>query len=342
MDKIQIVNWLLTRKCNLRCSYCRIVDDYGDKPNEYPTIRHYHQNEMSTDFVIDALGRLELHNPGVFHIFYGGEPALRKDLPEIINYCNKQRINYTIITNNSDEVQPMLKNLLDKTEYISGLTSSVDPLDVSDETDADRIKKSSQAIKRLTQYKGIIKDLVAEVTIDSRNVPYIYNLVRRLTELEINSSITFVDQAKNPYYDFSNITDNGLLVYQNVELKAQLDRIIEDNLDVHMAKMLFPKLWDILPAELDCGIEKDVHNLTIDSDGTVRLCLRIRGVATPKFKVTDYISIDGDLNPDLKRSFSRDKANYCEGCNHTCLIMSSIISQDKNLTDDLVHTEKRM
>lgn len=341
-DKIQIVNWILTRRCNLECSYCAIVRNYQNMPREYPKMKYYHQNEMDTNWVIEILRRLKLHNPDCFQIFYGGEPILRKDLSKIINYCNKYNIHYTIITNNSDELQPMLEALLNSTDYITGLTSSVDPLKTSDKTDSDRIKKSTAGIKRLTIYRGIIKDLVAEVTVDSRNVRYLYDLVQELTELEINSDINFIDIAKNPYYDFSNVTDRSLLVHPSSELKEQFDRIVNDKLDVHMAETLLPKIYEILPCELDCGIEKDIHNLTIDSDGSLRLCLRIRGIKAPKFKANNFIKDSGELNLDFKKSLKTDKEAYCERCNHSCMIMSKLLSGDEKHHDDLVHTVKRL
>jgi len=96
MSKIHIVNWLLTRKCNLSCDYCAIVRNYKNKPKEYPDMDHYIKNEMSTNYIINMLSLFKNHNSDAFHIFYGGEPLLRKDLPEIINFCNNNSIHYTI------------------------------------------------------------------------------------------------------------------------------------------------------------------------------------------------------------------------------------------------------
>ena len=84
MDKVHIVSWLLTRRCNLRCSYCRIVRNYKKMPEEYPQTSHYRKNEMSTDDVIHGLKGFKNHNPDAFHILYGGEPLLRTDLPDIV------------------------------------------------------------------------------------------------------------------------------------------------------------------------------------------------------------------------------------------------------------------
>jgi len=341
MDQIQIVSWLLTRRCNLRCSYCAISRDYKNIPKEYPRISHYLRNQMSLDFVIDSLSRLRIHNPNCFHILYGGEPMLRQDLSDIVNFCNKQNINYTIITNNSDEVQPFIESLLASTDHIQGLTSSIDPIIFSKKGDPDRVKKSLAGLERLKEYSSYIKDIVAEITVDKDTIKDLYTLVYELTKLGICSDITFIDIAKSPYYDFSNVSDERVLVDKSPEISLIFNEIIRDGLNVHMAKVLLPKIYEILPAELDCEVEKNVHNLTIDADGSVRLCLRIRGVMTPKLKLNKYIQKDGSLNPDLKKFLSRDKASYCRYCNWTCQIMSQLMMKNSNLFNDLVHTKVR-
>ena len=342
MDKIQIVSLLLTRRCNLRCSYCAITRNYKGLPSKYPKLKYYYENEMSTETVIEILRRLKLHNPDIFIIIYGGEPLLRKDLPEIINFCNTNDINYTIITNNSDEVQPMMEELMLKTDYITGLTSSIDPLVATDEFDDDRVKKSVAGLTRLTKYKSIVKDVVAEITVDNRNVKYLYELVAMLTRYGINSDITFIDIAKNPYYDFSNVTDEKLLVHNTPELQKQINKIIEDKLDVHMAKTLLPLIIQDLPSNMDCGIEKDFHNLTIDSDGAVRLCLRIRGTNISQLKIFNLLKSDGVLLVDIIKQFLiHDKEKYCRLCNWSCPRMSQLLSKKKDDVSSLLHSNRR-
>ena len=221
-DKIHICNWLLTRKCNLNCSYCGIVKNYKGKPSQYPDMKHYYQNEMSTEYIIEGLRKLKNHNPNMFHILYGGEPLLRSDISDIINFCNKEDIHYTIITNNSAEVQWRLQDLMTSVDYIHGLTSSVDPVFDEVSTD-DRIKKSLAGIMGLKKYRGIIKDLVAEITVTNDDVGDLYKLVKYLSNEGINSDVTFVDIAKTPYYDFSNVTDPNILVSGTVYLMHQFD-----------------------------------------------------------------------------------------------------------------------
>jgi len=266
---------------------------------------------------------------------------LRQDLPEIINYCNNENIHYTIITNNSDEVQPLIKNLLNKTEYISGLTSSVDPIIFSENLSTDIMKKSLSGIKRLSQYKGIINDRVAEITISEDNKKFIYPLVKELTELGISSSITFIDISKSQYYDFSNIDKNYLLVHRDDELRDQFQRIFEEKLDVHMGKELFEKIYEILPSELDCDLDTNLHNLTIDADGRIRLCLRIRGISSPEIKLDNMFLENGDISPFLKVHIGLDKRLYCRKCNWTCVLMSKMVDDNINKQADLIHSDRR-
>ena len=163
---IRIVNFLLTRRCNLKCDYCAITRNYKNMPADYPHIDYYLKNEISTNDVITALTNLKKHNPKVFVIFYGGEPLLREDLPDIINFANKSNIYYTIISNNTDEIQPLVRRLFKKVDYIRGFTSSVDPTCMDKNfSNSDRIRKSIDGFKRLKEIKasGKVKDVVAEV-----------------------------------------------------------------------------------------------------------------------------------------------------------------------------------
>ena len=97
MSKIRIVNWLLTRKCNLKCDYCSIVKNYEGMPEHYPKMKYYHQNQMTSFKVIEILNTLNRHNKDIFNIFYGGEPTLFDGLSHVINHCNNNNIYLSLI-----------------------------------------------------------------------------------------------------------------------------------------------------------------------------------------------------------------------------------------------------
>lgn len=343
MNKIHICNFLLTRKCNLSCDYCRLVKNYKNKPPEYPDMKHYFKNEMTTEVVIEGLRRLKLHNKDCFMILYGGEPLLRSDLFQIINYCNDNDIHYTIISNNTEKVQPLMKELFSKVSFIEGFTASIDPI-IFDKSKVsnDIFQKSISGITKLTEYSNIIKDTVAEITVTNENLQFLYQLVKELTNRGINSDITFIDIAKSQDYDFSNVEDDSILVRKSQELRNIINSIIDEKLNVHMRDTLLPKIYDTLPSEYDCKLDKDFHNMTIDADGTIRLCLRIRGSATPgNFNILNVLDENGNLNEYLKQSISFDKTRYCLKCQWSCPIMSEMISQEEENSKNLIHDEIR-
>ena len=346
MSQVRIVNWLLTRKCNLKCDYCGIVRNQPDRPLSYPPLSYYIKNEMTTEVVIKTLEKLKVHNPNVFNIFYGGEPLLRPDLADIINYCNENEIYYTIISNNTPEVQPALIKLFNKVVHIEGFTSSVDPIFNEPELNKDRVKKSIEGLQRLKELQsaGLVKDVVAEITVMKHNQHFLHQLISELSKEEIYSDITFVDIAKSIYYDFSNIRDKNLLVQPTFRLGEELNNIMNDSsLLVHMKDVLIPKMFDTLPSNFDCEIENGMHNLTIDADGSIRLCLRIRGMSIPIYDV-DYLfdkSYPQLISSNVFNAIKADKERICQLCNHSCLMMSKYFDETNKEVDTLVHSDKR-
>jgi len=274
-----------------------------------------------------------------FHILYGGEPLLYDNLDKLVNACNKENIPYTIITNNSDGVQKRLENLFNKVEYIQGLTSSIDPL-LFDPTvkDSDRLEKSRKGYERLIKLadNNQVKDLVAEITVDATNIEFLESLVYRLTQHNISSSITFIDIKKNDNYDFSSVTDKSLMVQKTDHVRQILNRLIDQGLDVHMGKDLMDITLDSLPANYDCKFEECLHNLTIDANGFLRLCLRIGGELVKSINVVDLLT-NSDIN---HAKFVADKKLLCEKCNWSCVMMSNLaIKQD--VMNTILHSEKR-
>lgn len=79
------VNFLLTHQCNLQCNYCYVpFQSYSEELNTEQIIR-----------IIDLL-----YERGVFSLdLTGGEPLLRKDIVEILKYCNVLDMDVGLATN---------------------------------------------------------------------------------------------------------------------------------------------------------------------------------------------------------------------------------------------------
>lgn len=87
-DKKPVVVWNTTKRCNLRCVHC-----YAFAEDE-----NYKGDELSTDegkALIDDCAKFGV--PVI--LFSGGEPVLRQDLPELIDYTVQKGMRAVISTN---------------------------------------------------------------------------------------------------------------------------------------------------------------------------------------------------------------------------------------------------
>ena len=100
-DKKPVVVWNMTRRCNLKCVHC-----YAQaKDIEF-------ENELSTEegkALIDDLANFG--SPVI--LFSGGEPTLRKDLPELAAYAREKGMRAVISTNGTLIDRDMAKKLKD-------------------------------------------------------------------------------------------------------------------------------------------------------------------------------------------------------------------------------------
>ena len=330
-NRIQIANVLLTRRCNLKCEYCNIVKNYIGRPSEYKKIEDLWHNEHSWQDWAQVFDRIHTNNPNCFFILYGGEPFMHPQIKDIVKYLKDNSYLHTIISNNTPVVREKIKELNAYVGTLPGFTASIDPelclyLDNKQTRDDDAVKKSIAGFEYLKYLKhnNLADDVVAEITVSSKNIDYLYRTVKILTENDIWASITVIDDQKSQYYDFSNIPSNSdLMVQKDLRTRLIFDQIQKDKtLKVHMPELL-DELYENLPSKYRCEIYKNIHNVTIDSDLTFRLCLRIAGTETGKLKVLDGINEDGTINDKMIQAYKDDYCKYCQACNHTCLMMSS-------------------
>jgi len=324
---INIASLILTRKCNLKCEYCRISGDtdYMIAPREYKNSKYYYEHERSLEYWIDVINRLVSHNPNIFFILFGGEPFLYDNLSGIVKHLNCKDAHYTIISNCT--LKERMKIFFEEVGVVKGFTASIDPgfwLNCVDNINHELYKShiGFEYLKYLIKEK-MVHDPVAEITVDNDNIPYLEETVKILSEEGITSDITVLDIAKNNYYDFSSITSRHQLVKKTESTKKIFDRLINSNYKIHMKDTLLQKIYDILPAELDCKLENDMNNITIDSDGLLRLCLRIKGREVPKFDVYNLLDPYGNWK-GITQAYKQDKQTLCKGCSWTCPIMTKL------------------
>ena len=160
------VQWLLTRKCNYRCRGCNVWREQDTK-------------ELSTDEV--RRGLKVLKELGVIDIvFSGGDPLLREDIGEILEYASRYFVT-TIYDNGS-----MAEKKIDELRHADFVAISLDTLDARKNDYAKGVKGSwrmaTQAIETLHK-EGI--NVSVSPTISQLNLNEIVGFSRYFAEKEI-------------------------------------------------------------------------------------------------------------------------------------------------------------
>ena len=170
-DKKPVVVWNITRRCNLKCIHC-----YAHAKDQT------FKNELSTEqgkILLDDLA--QFGSPVI--LFSGGEPTIRKDLPELAEYAVSKGMRAVISTNGtliSKEMARILKEI--------GLSYVGISIDGVEETN-DRFRGVKGAFK--AALKGIenCRDAGIKVglrfTINKFNVKDISNIFKLLEDMEI-------------------------------------------------------------------------------------------------------------------------------------------------------------
>ena len=106
-----LIDWAITRKCNLRCRHCRGIP----------------QGELSTERAKKLIDEIAELKPG-WVIIEGGEPILRKDIFELLGLMQQKQFEVHLITNGmllSPQIITTLKQLAVKVMIsIDGATAA--------------------------------------------------------------------------------------------------------------------------------------------------------------------------------------------------------------------------
>ncbi len=84
----------ITSKCNHDCMYCYNVW-------KHPSLKYPAREELSTEQIKKIISKLKKQTKIKYLAISGGEPLLRKDTPEIIEFCSENNIEANLLTNGS-------------------------------------------------------------------------------------------------------------------------------------------------------------------------------------------------------------------------------------------------
>jgi 12,18-didecarboxysiroheme deacetylase len=212
-DKKPVVVWNVTRRCNLRCVHC-----YAQAKD------HAEEGELTTEqgkYLLDDLAAFGV--PVV--LFSGGEPLVRKDLPELASYAVGKGMRAVISTNGTLITAPMGRTLKE-----IGLSYVGISLDGMQEVN-DRFRAVPGAFR--SALDGIRNCQAAGIKVGLRFT------INRLNVQEIPSIFKLIEDMDIPRACFYHLVYAGRgseLVKQDLSLEESrktLDLIIDNTRRLH-------------------------------------------------------------------------------------------------------------
>ncbi|MBI5682842.1 MAG: radical SAM protein [Deltaproteobacteria bacterium] len=301
----------LTRQCNLKCQYCKIIK------TELP-------QELSTDQWIEVFNILE--GLGIRFInIAGGEPTVVDGLGKLIRHLNNTSMEYSIVSNSVFN-DKKLKEMVD-----AGLKAYVASIDVigGKNNELHDLKKSSAGMKMLKRLKALgVPYLCANIVISGTNISNVADVVKCLCDDGIWVNICPVIWGKGDNWDKIDIADKNYRLMD--EHRERLKGITEEILAMKRQGATILPTESYIKGIPDFGVDlnwkcfscKDASappRLTIDADGGLMNCINVRGKVAQMFTIFDI----------------RDKGNYqrfkdewwkeakdCSGCYWSTMVMA--------------------
>lgn len=178
----------LTRRCNLSCSYCRIVDNSREK--------------MAKELTVDAWKQVisRFVDRGHQHfVFTGGEPFVYRGLAELIAWTSKRAMT-SLITNTTYFTPERFASVAD----LDFLTFSFDTID-ADSPDFEKHPSPRLGLIAEQCEKYRIRP-AAIVTVTSKNVDQVEPMIRILDDHGIRAMLSLIHSDPDPHFDFRNYT----------------------------------------------------------------------------------------------------------------------------------------
>lgn len=291
----------LTKKCPRRCEYCRIRDS------------KLQGEELTTEQWIEAFHILK--DAGVeFNLILGNEPfMLKEELPKIIEGI--QDINYGIYSSAP-------KELFD--EYCDDVVNAglknfsipIDLVNVDTEYKGDIKDKGWQGLQNLlTMKEKGVRELLGIITVHKMNCRNLVDIVKYVSQFGMTVGLNVIHWDRDGKYDFFPPKEelDGYILDEDdkLALMEQLKEllIMKNNKEVNIQNNAnwFADIFRYLD-NLDWHCTRD-EILTIDADGSFRVCGYRKGQHVCRFNVFNF----RENMDEFLEALHKDREE-CPGC----------------------------
>lgn len=302
----------ITRKCNLRCSYCGVVTRDPREPE--------------LDFegwkkVFDTTSKLGVG----MHVIFGGEPMFRQDIKQIVNHLNENALPYAFISN---ATYPLKKY---KELNLKQISCSVDLIKDFNTKEHNQLK-SQRGTKLLLKLAKEVPDALANMGLCSWNLRLVPDIIKFFSDNKIWVITTPLhDDPKGRdfwLYRCKFAHPNRILSEQQKDIDWYCEQVLELKHQGYLIHQFDNFFNHYLPTH---GVGLNWHckipsHLSIDSDGSLMCCIDFRGERVGNYKVWDL------LNPEKLKQFVLDFKEDTQGCPGCC--WDHIIESEHMYTED--------
>ena len=286
----------LTRRCNLSCRYCFSKDNSAPELDTKQIFR-----------VIDKLQSLGCSTVGLF----GGEPTLRKDLPEIINYVYKKRMITHLSTNGTMLTRPYIEELARAGLDIFNLSiDSVYEYDVSNK-DYTTQKKVLSDLVEMRKIYGF--DINTAFVLSRKNYHIAVDTVKLMHTSKIPITIALITRnTGNP-----KAKQDEDLFFKTSEDKKNLCRVLDDLIEMkknryHIINSISyfndsKKHVDGKYDDWDCIAGK--YAFSVESNGEFQICPGL-----PAEKVSIF-----DIDKNYHKKYEESRLRQLSVCRKICM-----------------------
>ena len=283
--KHQGIGLILTRKCNIDCSYCKIKDNSGKRKeltiNEWKSIIKKFSNNKHMHF-----------------IFTGGEPLLYNGVYDLIDYASKNSatslITNTLLLNNNSF--PRLKNL----DY---LTFSCDTSQLKSNLTKNTLDKFNFISESSRKY-NITPSVI--ITVTSKNTDEIPLMVTKASKQGISVLLSLIHSNEGSY-DFRNHSPN--LEFKTIDdfkkleqLQNKLILLKQKGYKISESDFFIRNMINYVKGsfKIDCPAANPFF--TIDCDGMIKPCHDIKATNISALEFTDYNIMNEQIKKNVPKS----------------------------------------
>lgn len=292
----------MTRKCPMNCSYCSIVDNNKE-------------DELTLEQWKKAF--LNLKNIGVdFNLILGNEVLMLKDdLIELVKFLKEENISYGMYSTFPEPFYTKYRDQLIEAG-MENLSFGCDTL-VGNDSIGIKSRRALNGVKYLVD-KGLTGHH-ASVTISDRNIDEVEDMVKTLTENKVWSGLNTIHWNKDGKYDFfppkKDIED--LIIKDTDKLKRVCNNLKEKTIS---GEYMIQTPTEYFDAIVEHGLDMSWHcslplMITVDSDGSLRLCGYRAGEDFKKFNILDMDS--KEKLQEYHAQWDKEKDD-CPGCFWAC------------------------